>query len=104
MITIDLNKQALNYKGELATIADKDNNLHAVNLGEQLGASMAYSGEKDNNKIIKLWSWATLLGNGQPLQLDKADVNMLKDFVLACDITLWIKAQILEIIEVAKEV
>jgi hypothetical protein len=100
---IEFNKQALNHKGELATIVGQDNTLHPVNLGEQLGATMAYSSEKDNNKIIKFWSWATLLGKGQPLQLDKADVNMLKDFVIASDMTLWIKAQILEIIETAKE-
>jgi hypothetical protein len=95
MFKVDFNKQAVNFKNELSTTIDKDGNLYPVFIGEQIGACLCNTAEKDNNKIVKYWSWATLLGKGDCLTLDKADLNLLKDFILQSELTLWIKAQVL---------
>jgi hypothetical protein len=103
MITLDFNKQAIDIKGNPLTARDKETNEVPVIISEQLGQTLAYSIEKDNGKIVKYWTWATCLGRGEVLTLDKVDLNTLKQFVEAADIYIWIKAQILEIIETAKE-
>ena len=103
MTTIDFNKQAEDWKGAPATYLDGEKKEQPIIFAEQLGQQLAYSSEKDGNKLAKYWDWAKLLGKGKPLVLDNADKNTLKQFVEASDLFTWVKRQIIEIIENAKE-
>lgn len=103
MKKLNFNIQAFNFQGKPSVIIENEVPIPLM-LSEQLGAQLAMALEKDNAKIVKYWSWATALGKGQELVLDKADLATLKQFIEACELYVWVKAQLLDVIDNAQDV
>lgn len=68
---VDLNKPIKNLKGE----AVKD----SATMGEILADRMA--GSSNVGDSIKWLTWAIDLSNGKPIEVDKSDINKIKDFL-----------------------
>ena len=71
----------------------KDEKDQAVTLGKLLAAQLAFTNKGD---ALKLFTWAQKLYDGKPLDLDKSDEAVLKDFIKGNEqLTNIAKAQIL---------
>jgi hypothetical protein len=64
-------------------------------LGKALSEQLAFANKGD---ALKLFNWAQKLYNGEALDLDKSDENVLKDFITNNEsFTILVKAQLLEL-------
>jgi hypothetical protein len=64
-------------------------------LGKALSEQLAFANKGD---ALKLFNWAQKLYNGESLDLDKSDENVLKDFITNNEsFTILVKAQLLEL-------
>lgn len=73
----------------------KDEKDQAVTLGKLLASQLAFTNKGD---ALKLFTWAQKLYDGKPLDLDKSDETVLKDFIKGNEqLTNIAKAQILSV-------
>lgn len=70
----------------------------------ELGKLLSSSATKDGNTAVKYFGLAQELGAKHQLELDKADTDMLKEFIGTSGIRADFKAQLLQAIDNAKEV
>ncbi len=70
----------------------------------ELGLKLSSSATKDGQTAVKYFGLAQQLGAKKELELDQADVNLLKEFIGMADFRADFKAQLLTAIETAKEV
>ena len=90
---MDFNKPIKNLSG----IAAKDQNGKEVTLGSIL-AEQLVSGSKGD--AVKYYGWALKLHEGHELDLDKSDVQTLKEFIKNNEqLTILAKAQLLELFD-----
>ena len=73
----------------------KDEKDQPVTLGKLLSSQLAFSNKGD---ALKLFTWAQKMYEGKPLDLDKSDETVLKDFIKGNEqLTNIAKAQILSV-------
>lgn len=90
MKTVNLNVPFIGLDGQ--ELRDQAGEL--TNAGKTLANSLAGSTKGD---ILKSWSLAQRLYAGEEMELDPADIQLLKDFVTNSDgFTVLAKAQIIE--------
>ena len=89
----------LNLNFNLKSIDGKEiNDSHA---GKLLGNILVSSIKGD---ALKYYDWGRKLYNGEDIEIDRSDLNNIKSFVESHEqITILAKAQILEVINTAKE-
>lgn len=74
------------------------------NLSESVVGLLSQEGSQDADKIWKLRDWIQCIYKKQPLIIDKADLGNLKDIIVKSErIVAFVKAQMLDVIEAAKE-
>lgn len=71
---------------------------------KELGITLSMTATKDGNTAVKYFGLAQQLGTKHELELDKADTDMLKEFIGAVNMRSDFKAQLLDAIDNAKEV
>jgi hypothetical protein len=79
--------------------------LDEKDTGIKLGAVLAdhIAGAAAEKNVIKLYSWASKMSASESIELDSEDLSSLKAFVeLLPRMPLFLKAQCLEILNVAK--
>lgn len=70
--------------------------MPGVNIGKTLGSALAADTKGDP---LKKWSIAQRIHNGEEIELDPSDIQMLKDFTTNSEgFTILAKAQILDIL------
>lgn len=70
---------------------------------KELGITLSTTATKDGNTAVKYFGLAQQLGTKHELELDKADTDMLKEFIGAVSMRSDFKAQLLDAIDNAKE-
>ena len=89
---IDFNVPLLNLDGTPATDGNQ-----IVTLGKVFSNVLVSQPEGD---IIKLFDWALQMHRGNPVNLDRADRELLRKFVTNCNtITILLKKRLLEVID-----
>lgn len=68
--------------------------LAGSNLGKTIAQSLAYSQAGDP---LKFMTWATKMFNGEELDLDPSDLNTFKDFIKNSQLSVLLKARVLEV-------
>lgn len=97
MLKIDFNKEFKLLPWEKTEDGVKPDPLNRI-----LAFVLAKS--NDSRAPVKLWSWSVQLANNGIMEIDKSDVEMLKDIILKNTmIYAAAKGQIVEIIDSAKE-
>jgi hypothetical protein len=82
---INFNKNLLGLDGK--EIAD-------ANIGKVVGQTLVQSGKGD---ALKFWHWANKMYQGEELDLDPSDTEVLKNFIRENEtMTILVKAQALE--------
>jgi hypothetical protein len=89
---MNFNKVLVGLDGNKAADVDgKD-----ITIGKLLAGRLAGANKGD---ALKMFSWAQKLYNGKPIDLDKSDIETLKEFVKSDEsLTILAKAQILEVL------
>ena len=88
----------INLDFPLKTLSGQD--ITGTTAGQVLANAISQS---NKGQAIKLWDWALKAHNGQMLELDKADTDLLKSIVESNEVlSILSKAQILNAIKSAE--
>ncbi len=75
-----------------------------IEAWKELGVTLSMAATKDGNTAVKYFGLAQQLGKSHTLELDKADTDMLKEFIGAVNMRADFKAQLLDAIDNGKDV
>lgn len=81
---VDFNKELKSLEGEIVYVSDETGKLttETVNLGKRLANVLAnQAGSENETETIRHISWAMDLIKNKPLELSKADVKDIKEFI-----------------------
>jgi hypothetical protein len=97
---IDFNQDLLDLEGNPVIISVSDTEKVPQHIGKLLARSLVNGQSKEDAEIMKYNGWAKKIYNGQPLNLDRADKKMLREFVrLSETLSVLSKGQIFDIID-----
>lgn len=89
---LDLNVPIKNLDGE---------NIADITIGKQIANALVSVSKGD---ALKYYDWAVKLNKGEAIEVDRTDLNKIKEFVENSEVfTILLKAQALEVISTVKE-
>ena len=82
----------INFNKNLLDLDGKE--IEGANIGKVVAQSLITGGKGD---ALKFWHWANKMYQGEPLDLDPTDTEVLKNFIKENEtMTILVKAQALE--------
>ena len=85
----------INFNKNLLDLEGKE--IDGANIGKIVAQTLVQSSKGD---ALKYWGWATKMNAGETLDLDKSDLETLKNFIKESEtLTILTKAQALECFE-----
>jgi hypothetical protein len=103
---INFNFTFKGFDGAEVMVVDQNGNEipGGVKAWFELGKQLSSSATKDGNTAVKYFGLAQMLGSKQELELDQADIALLKEFIGSAHLRADFKAQLLEAIDNGVEV